>query len=117
MVRGIDAFGESTVDLGIVCRVKPMKQMEVERGMRLAIKEGFDSRGLEFPYPRLVTVPWGEHYTAPEDLPISDQLEKPLHPLPEDLSFSTEEDNAPFSVSEEDAAQAEYEPYDPFDMP
>lgn len=88
-VRGIDAFGESTVDLGIICRVKPMKQMEVERGMRLAIKEGFDSRGLEFPYPRLVTVPWGEHYTPPEEAPSAPAEAPPSFALPKDAPLQS----------------------------
>ena len=65
VIRGIDTFGESTVDISVACRVKPMKQWEVERGMRLAIKEGFDRRGIEFPYPRMVTIPWGEHAAEP----------------------------------------------------
>ncbi len=39
-----------------------------ERGMRLAIKEAFDRRGIEFPYPRMVTIPWGEHLSpSPEE--------------------------------------------------
>lgn len=67
VVRGIDALGESTVDISIACKVKPMKQWEVERGMRLAIKEAFDSRGIEFPYPRMVTVPWADHLSPPPE--------------------------------------------------
>ena len=68
VVRGIDSFGQSSVDISVACKVKPMKQWEVERGMRLAIKEAFDRRGIEFPYPRMVTVPWGEHLSpSPEE--------------------------------------------------
>lgn len=60
VIRGIDSFGDSAVNISIACRVKPMKQWEVERGMRLAIKEAFDQRGIPFPYPRVVTIPWEE---------------------------------------------------------
>lgn len=70
VVRGIDSFGESSVDISVACKVKPMKQWEVERGMRLAIKEAFDRRGIEFPYPRMVTIPWGDHLSpapSPEE--------------------------------------------------
>ncbi len=67
VVRGIDALGESTVDISVACKVKPMKQWEVERGMRLAIKEAFDRRGIEFPYPRMVTVPWADHLSPPPE--------------------------------------------------
>lgn len=103
MVRGIDSFGASTVDLGIICRVKPMKQMEVERGMRLAIKEGFDSRGLEFPYPRLVTVPWGQHYTPSEDGMVHGPEDVP-EPAPKEASSSytppVQTDYQPFDAPE-----------------
>lgn len=67
VVRGIDAFGQCSVDISIACKVKPMKQWEVERGMRLAIKEAFDRRGVEFPYPRVVTVPWSDHRSSPKE--------------------------------------------------
>lgn len=103
-VRGIDAFGESTVDLGIICRVKPMKQMEVERGMRLAIKEGFDSRGLEFPYPRMVTIPWGTHYTPPEEVPFT---------APADgAAVSGEMDALTFMPGAKLPPQSNYQPFD-----
>ena len=65
VVRGITAFSQSSVDITLVCPVKPMKKWEVERGMRLAIKEEFDRRGIEFPYPRVVTVPWEDHAPTP----------------------------------------------------
>lgn len=58
VVRGITNLGESSVDIGVACKAKPMKQWEVERGMRLAVKELFDREGVEFPYPHLITVPF-----------------------------------------------------------
>lgn len=57
VVLGITEFAGSSVDIGLTCRVKPAMQWEVERGLRLAIKEEFDRRGVEFPYPHVVTVP------------------------------------------------------------
>lgn len=84
VIRGIDTFGESTVDISIACRVKPMKQWEVERGMRLAIKEGFDSRGIEFPYPRMVTIPWGEQAAQPSEAPADRSGWQPAATLPEE---------------------------------
>ncbi len=86
VIRGIDTFGESTVDISIACRVKPMKQWEVERGMRLAIKEGFDSRGIEFPYPRMVTIPWGEQAAQPPEAPADRSGWQPAATLPEEDS-------------------------------
>ena len=57
-VQGITKLGESSVDIGVICKVKPMKQWEVERGIRLAVKEAFDQNGVGFPYPHMVTVPY-----------------------------------------------------------
>lgn len=82
-VRGIDSFGESTVDLGIICRVKPMKQMEVERGMRLAVNAGFQKRNIEFPYARMVTIPWGQHYTPSSDGMVLGPEDAPPEPAAE----------------------------------
>lgn len=73
VVRGITAFGASSVDITVACSVKPMKQWEVERGMRLAIKEEFDRRGIEFPYPRMVTIPWGQHASPTPDMELHRQ--------------------------------------------
>ena len=57
-VQGITRFADSSVDIGVICRVKPLKQWEVERGIRLAVKEMFDDKGIGFPYPHMVTVPY-----------------------------------------------------------
>lgn len=66
-VQGITNFGESSVDIGVVCKAKPMKQWEVERGMRLAVKEQFDAMGVEFPYPHMVTIAAGPAGSMPAD--------------------------------------------------
>lgn len=87
VVRGIDTFGESSIDISVACKVKPMKQWEVERGMRLAIKETFDRRGVEFPYPRMVTIPWEDHLSPPpaeEDLPPFGWTPAPVPEFEED---------------------------------
>ena len=46
------------IGLAVGQYAKPMKQWEVERGIRLAVKEMFDKSGVEFPYPHMVTVPY-----------------------------------------------------------
>ncbi len=69
-VQGITKFSESSVDIGIICKVKPMKQWEVERGIRLAVKEMFDQNGVAFPYPHIVTVP----YQKPTDFVCKEDI-------------------------------------------
>lgn len=79
VVTGITSLGASSVDIGVSCKVKPMKQWEVERGMRLAVKEEFDRTGTEFPYPHMVAVP----YQSPQKAAVpawegaSDERETP----------------------------------------
>lgn len=54
VVQGITEFGASSVDIGIICKTPSLMQWQVERGMRLAIKETFDRKGINFPYPHMV---------------------------------------------------------------
>ena len=61
VVPGIQSLGASSVDIVIRCKVKSLNQWEVERGIRLAVKEEFDRLGVEFPYPRVVLASMGEH--------------------------------------------------------
>ena len=56
-VLGVTAMKEPNMEVNITCKVKPMKQWAVERGIRLAVKEMFDRSGVPYPYPRVVTVP------------------------------------------------------------
>lgn len=72
VVRGVDTLGSATVDISAACRVKPMMQWEVERGMRLAVKEAFDRHGIRHPYPRVVTIPGVEEAPLlPEEPPAA----------------------------------------------
>ena len=60
VVQGITAFAGSSVDIGVICKVFTMKQWLVERGMRLAIKEMFEEKGMSFPYPHIVTMNYSQ---------------------------------------------------------
>lgn len=77
-VQGITNLGESSVDIGVICKVKPMKQWEVERGIRLAVKEAFDQNGVGFPYPHLVTVPYEKpaDFVSREDIFVNKKQAK-----------------------------------------
>lgn len=58
VVLGVSELGASSVDIAITCKARALKHWEVGRGIRLAVKEAFDRRGVEFPYPHVVTVPY-----------------------------------------------------------
>lgn len=75
VVLGITAFRDSYVDINVICKVRPMKQWQVERGMRLAVKEAFDKSGVSFPYPHIVTVPYSKTYRTIKNIK---KVEKPL---------------------------------------
>lgn len=52
-VLGITAFSDSSVDIGISCKTKAMKQRQVEREIRILVKELFDENHIAFPYPHV----------------------------------------------------------------
>lgn len=52
-VLGITAFNNSSVDITIMARVLPLKNWQVERELRLLIKEEFDKRGISIPYQQV----------------------------------------------------------------
>ncbi|HIX65614.1 MAG TPA: mechanosensitive ion channel family protein [Candidatus Anaerotruncus excrementipullorum] len=68
-VQGIVELAGSSVNIRLVCKTKPMAYWEVERGLRLAVKERFDQLGISFPYPHLVAVQEGQpqQATAPAE--------------------------------------------------
>ncbi len=55
-VLGVSKLGESDVVLSIVAKTTPMEQWAVERELRKRIKETFDQKGIEIPYPRRVVI-------------------------------------------------------------
>ncbi|CCO08338.1 mechanosensitive ion channel family protein [Desulforamulus hydrothermalis] len=58
-VLGVVRFGESDVVIRITARTKPMRQWEIERQLRKAVKEALDREGIEIPYPRRVLISMG----------------------------------------------------------
>lgn len=60
VVQGVQAFGESELLIRTVTKVKPGRHAQVERDLRRNIKEVFDERGIEIPYPRRVVISRGE---------------------------------------------------------
>ena len=53
-VLGVTNFGESDVVISITAKTIPMQQWAVERELRKKIKETFDQKGIEIPYPKRV---------------------------------------------------------------
>jgi len=52
-VLGITAFNNSSVDITITAKVKPMTHWQVERELRLRIKEEFDKQNISIPYQQV----------------------------------------------------------------
>ncbi|WP_243116572.1 mechanosensitive ion channel family protein [Marinisporobacter balticus] len=55
-VLGVTNLGESDIVISIVAKTVPMQQWAVERELRKRIKERFDEKGIEIPYPRRVLI-------------------------------------------------------------
>ena len=58
-VPGIEAFGDSSVNVRIMAKTLPLKQWDVARELRRRIKHRFDREGIEIPFPHQ-TFYWGE---------------------------------------------------------
>jgi small conductance mechanosensitive channel len=53
-VQGIISLGSSDIVLRIVIKLKPMTHWEAEREIKRRIKNQFDKKGIEIPFPRQV---------------------------------------------------------------
>ncbi|MGM0900825.1 MAG: mechanosensitive ion channel family protein [Bacillota bacterium] len=55
-VIGVQAFGSSEVVLRVIAKTQNGEQWAVERQLRKAIKEAFDTNGIEIPFPHQVLI-------------------------------------------------------------
>ncbi|NWF93687.1 MAG: mechanosensitive ion channel family protein [Syntrophaceae bacterium] len=58
-ILGVEKFGESEVVIRMMVKTAPLKQWEVGRELRRRIKNRFDEKGIEIPFPHR-TLFWGE---------------------------------------------------------
>ncbi len=78
-ILGVDDFGDSQVTIKIMIKTLPLKQWVVGRELRRRIKNTFDRKGIEIPFPHL-SVYFGEA-SKPFDLavqPLSQQAKAEL---------------------------------------
>lgn len=54
VVLGISEFGDSAININLKVETIPMKHWEVEREIKLIIKEEFDKKGISIPYQQVV---------------------------------------------------------------
>ncbi len=50
-ILGVDNFGDSSVDIKVMMGTRPLKQWTVGREFRRRIKNTFDAKGIEIPFP------------------------------------------------------------------
>ena len=53
-VLGVTDLADSGIVIRLVARTEPLKQWQIERELRRAIKKRFDRENIEIPYPRRV---------------------------------------------------------------
>ena len=58
-ILGLDSFGESSINIKVRIRTKPISQWHVGREFRRRIKYAFDQHQIEIPFPHR-TLYWGE---------------------------------------------------------
>ena len=51
-VQGLLTLGDSAVTARVIVQVRPGEQFAVDRALRTLVKERFDERGIEIPFPR-----------------------------------------------------------------
>jgi small-conductance mechanosensitive channel len=51
-IFGVDALAESGVTIRMRSKTVPLRQFEVARALRRRIKQEFDARGIEIPFPQ-----------------------------------------------------------------
>jgi small conductance mechanosensitive channel len=54
VIQGVLSLGSSEVILRVVTKVKPMTHWGAERELKRRIKDAFDKKGIEIPFPRQV---------------------------------------------------------------
>jgi len=58
-IFGVEGFGESQLVIRVVVKTIPLKQWEVGRKLRRRIKNRFDEKGIQIPFPHRVLI-WGD---------------------------------------------------------
>lgn len=51
-VPGVEAFGDSAIQIRLMAKTLPLKQWDVARELRRRIKHRFDAEGIELPFPQ-----------------------------------------------------------------
>jgi small conductance mechanosensitive channel len=55
-VLGVQAFGTSEIVIRVIAKTVNGEQWAIERQLRKAIKEAFDTHGIEIPFPHQVLI-------------------------------------------------------------
>jgi small conductance mechanosensitive channel len=58
-ILGVEQFKESEIIIRMIVKTVPLKQWEVSRELRRRIKNRFDEKGIQIPFPHRVLF-WGE---------------------------------------------------------
>ena len=82
-ILGVDSFGDSSVNIRVMFTTRPLQQWTIGREFRRRIKNTFDEKGIEIPFPH-TTLYLGEG--SPMDNRIRVQLSKEEPPAEQESS-------------------------------
>jgi len=63
-ILGVEQFGESQLVIRVIVKTMPLMQWEVGRELRRRIKNRFDEKGIQIPFPHRVLI-WGDKEKNP----------------------------------------------------
>ncbi len=72
---GVNELTEYAVVIRVICNCEIFKQWDVERGIRLYVKEAFEASGISFPYPHRIVSQAEQDAPVKKKNPISIQKE------------------------------------------
>jgi len=58
-ILGVEQFKESEIIIRMIVKTVPLKQWEVSRELRRRIKNRFDEKGIQIPFPHRLLF-WGD---------------------------------------------------------
>jgi small conductance mechanosensitive channel len=71
-ILGVEQFKESEISIRMIVKTVPLKQWEVSRELRRRIKNRFDEKGIQIPFPHRLLF-WGDKEKKSQELKVKNE--------------------------------------------